>query len=420
MNPQWLYLLPEGQLEQGAQWPVLYSVAGQASLQRSDLASAGQVLQGAGVRVVLAQELLAWHHSPAVGGRRLARQALGFALEEQLSVPLETVHLAFGECDKEHRRAVQSIDRQVFTHLLALLAAQGIEVLSVQVDADLLPPEAAGAWWIAGRWLLGGGQSPRLALSAADARVLAPELMHVAWHPDSEPDLLRVPAAGAIDLCQGAFRRRRPRGPWVGLMAAVLGVTALWFALEHRHTVERAAQVALYATQRQALVVPAALPPTRLQQLAPLAEGLVASAGLHLEQARWQVREGWRLQVLAVDFAALERLRERQPDLVLDDAGTSAEGIRARLNWPVPDAPRSGAQASFSAARLNAEATQAGVVVEGLQWRQGQASFAAQGEALALFAWLHQLERVGGRFQVLELERAGLQLKVRATLEVGD
>lgn len=419
MNEPWLYLLPDGQLEQGAQWPTLYSVPGQTTLLHADLAGAGQVLQGVAVRVVLAQELLAWHHCPAVG-RRLARQAQGYALEDQLCAPLESLHLAFGACDTAQRRAVQSIDRQLFERLLGLLAAHGIDALSVHVDADLLPGDEAGAWWIAGRWLLGGGQAPRLALSGADAQVLAAQLTHLQWHPDSQPYLLAAQLPDAIDLRQGAFRRRRTYWPWAGLAVSVLAFAVLGVGLEHHyHAAEQQVNAARIAAQQQALAVPAAPAPTRVQQLAPLADHLVASAGLYLEQARWQLREGWRVQLLAVDFAALERLRERQPDLALDDASSTDDGVRARLNWPVGKGLLPAAQASFSPARLKADAEQVGVRVEGLQLRQGQAVFTAQAQAPELLDWLHRLELAGGRFQAMELERAEQLLRVRATLEVG-
>lgn len=418
MNEQWLYLLPDGQWEQGAHWPTLHGMTGQAALTHADLASAGQALQGTAVRVVLAQELLAWHRSPAVR-KRLGRQALGYAMEEQLCAPLETLHLAFGECDNAHRRAVQSIDRHLFERLLGLLAAHGIDALSVHVDADLLPGDEAGAWWIAGRWLLGGGLAPRLALSGADAQVLVAELAHLQWHPDSQPYLLAAQLPDAIDLRQGAFRRRRTYWPWAGLALGVLAFAVLGVGLEHHyHVAEQQVNAARLAAQQQALAVPAAPAPTRVQQLAPLAEHLVASAGLYFEQARWQVREGWRVQVLAADFVALERLRERQPDLALDDASSTDDGVRARLNWPVGKGLLPAAQASFSPARLKADAEQAGVRVEGLQLRQGQAVFTARAQAPVLLDWLHRLELAGGRFQAMELERVEQQLTVRATLEV--
>ncbi|MQT72498.1 hypothetical protein GHO43_31540, partial [Pseudomonas sp. FSL R10-0071] len=75
------------------------------------------------------------------------------------------LHIAVGPLDAQRRYPLLVIERQRFKHLLAQLQALGLNIVSVYVDADLLPREQPGIAWWDGRWLAGGALDLRLALT---------------------------------------------------------------------------------------------------------------------------------------------------------------------------------------------------------------------------------------------------------------
>lgn len=365
MSEYGVYLLPQGLQQADAEWPVLlWSDDGQ--VHRSRLSSLRDVVGGAGVVVVAPMEMLGCCEADPVPGRRPSREALTYALEDQLAAPLERLHLAFGTADSEGRRRALVIDRERFASLLALLQASGIDPLAVQADADRLFGEA-GALWLEGRWLIGGARLPLLALPGAGARTLATVLEPMPWmaeapQAEEQPCNQRVSSAaallvagrrGAIDLRQGEFRRRHAGLPWRSLTAALAGI---WLSicvadqvrlawLEQRIDAVHVANLQHF--QRWAPGQPVAgdlatlvealeqrrPPSTAMQRLAVLGEQLVQAGNLQLERAELGGERHWRVEVSGQRFADLERLRQQLPELDIGQARQDEQGVLANLIW---------------------------------------------------------------------------------------
>lgn len=370
MNEYWLYLLPEGLANADAQWPTLRWQAGQTHVRHASLTDAAQDLRGSPVVVVLPMELLGWCLAgPLAGRRRPGRQALAFAVEEQLGEPLEPLHLAFGAPREDRSFPMLSIDRQRFEQLLALLQAQGIDTVAVHADADLLPTAYPCALWMGGRWLLGGGLPGRLALSLVDASTLAPTLPTMPWWADASapaglPGVTPINSATApllegrkmaIDLRQGAFRRRQRTLPWPGLLLSVVAIGVLscvFDYLRYAHLQARTAQLHAQSVQRFQLLYPdqtrivdlaaqfqarqrqqQAPQRTAMQELAEVSEKVVESGNVRLGRVELHADKGWQMEIIAQDFADLERLRKRLPTLTVGSASQTSEGVRASLSW---------------------------------------------------------------------------------------
>lgn len=365
MSDNWLYLLPAGTGAIDTQWPVWVRTAA-GELHRSCMGEAASILSGAAV-VVVPMEMVGSCEVGPLPGRRPKPDTLAFAAEDQLAAPLESVHLAFGPANEQGHRRGLVIDREAMDSLLALLQAQGIEPLALHVDADLLCGEPVCALWVEGRWLIGGTGGPRLAAAPQVAEVLAQKLPAMVWLAETQPaglalrtqavpcafDTLRQGRGQAIDLLQGAYRRRRASVPWRAL--AVGGVMAFAMVcvsdyLRAGWLLQRMAQLqaeSRQAFQRWAPGQPLSAdlasqiraleyrpqPTTAIEGLASLGEQLVETGNVTVTQATLSAAEGWRVEVLAQGFDDLERLRQRVPAVSMDQARQDEQGVRATLTW---------------------------------------------------------------------------------------
>ncbi|MFJ4351566.1 type II secretion system protein GspL [Pseudomonas sp. NPDC089428] len=368
MSDHAIYLVPEGLGRPHASWPVLVRQP-DGTMYRSrldDLAALG----GQRVILLLPMELFAYCETGPVPGRRVGRDTLSFAVEDQLASPLETLHLAFGAADETLSRPCLAAEHACLVQLLTCISGQGIHPRAVHVDADLLSSGGPMALWLEGRWLLGGKQHQRLAASAAAASALATAVPEMKWL--AEPGrgaggvtcqpvtdafaLLWEGRERAIDLRQGAFLPVRARRvPWQGLLAGCLLAGLLvcladnWRVGWLQRQALQVQQANLHAFQRWAPGHPPQadlarqvsdlaqrpLPITTMQRLALLGEALVESGGLRIERAERMANQGWRVEVVAQGFDDLERLRERLPGVQVGQAQQDAQRVSATLLWEV-------------------------------------------------------------------------------------
>lgn len=75
--------------------------------------------------------------------RRLLARALPFAVEEKLAVDLDSVHIAHGALNPGEASIVRVVDASYFTAALARVRELGLDVRSVQVDAERVPGDGA-------------------------------------------------------------------------------------------------------------------------------------------------------------------------------------------------------------------------------------------------------------------------------------
>ncbi|MET1079158.1 MAG: type II secretion system protein GspL [Pseudomonas sp.] len=328
--------------------------------------------------VVPAEACSAFAVSLPTQKERWLRQALPFAVEELLAEDVEQTHLALGERMADGRYRVIALRRSLLSAWLKQLQAAGLTVLTIYLDADLLPREHSQLLLLEDRALLGGADEARLAF-AADAwpSVLGhfPGALQVHGQAPQAPtgiddyqcleDPYRWLAQGrakAVNLAQGDFAVKAPSsgaGPWKPLLA-VAGLWALLqlgFNLGQSWYLERQADA--YAAASRALYQELFPQDTRIVNLRAqfaehLAQGngggvggflpllnqtssvLGGEPGLSVEQLDYsQTRGDLALQVRAADFAALEQLRQRLSDagmaVQLGSANREENGVTARV-----------------------------------------------------------------------------------------
>lgn len=358
----WLYLTAEGLDAPGPGWPCcVWSPAGERRCL--PLHEAAQALKGRTVSVLLPMQMCSWFRSDPWPSRRQPRpQALAFAIEEQLSEDLEALHIGIGVRDRQHRYRLMVTRKTGFQALLALLAAQGIDVRAVHVDADLIPDDEAFAVRWFGRWLLGGALSARLSLSVSAMTTLKPDLSEDIHWLDERRDCQGIDQwllnAGGhpIDLLQGEFRRRQ-RLPWRGAAAAALGLFLLtWASSEARigflesESRRVAAQSeerfrSLYPEQTRIVDLAAQFQAlqdrrgqnqvTQIARLVHLAEQVMGAGNVEVQRIDFREGEGWKVQLTAASFAELEQLRERGQrnglSLTLGSASKQNDRVQATL-----------------------------------------------------------------------------------------
>ena len=367
MSDVYLFLLAQGLAAADETWPVLVRTA-QAQLYRSTLGNLPPALADAGVVLVLPMELAGYCRVGPVPGRRPSREVLGYAAEEQLAAPLEDSHLAFGPEDDEGQRKVLVIALERLRPLMSLLLEQGIDPVAVHVDADLLSAAQACALWFEGRWLLGGTEGARLAVSAQAAQVLKQNHASISWigeagaigadccdqEVDSAVELLVQGKAGAVDLCQGAFCRRRHKTPaWHAMAGSVVLALLMVCLVDYWRTEWLMRQASLQRTDNLRLLqhwAPEQLAggdlaeqirllehmprqSTAVEQLARFSEQLVSSGNLVIERAETAAGQGWRVEVIAQGFDDLERLGGRVAGMRMEQGRQTDQGVRATLAW---------------------------------------------------------------------------------------
>ncbi|MCU1725703.1 type II secretion system protein GspL [Pseudomonas sp. 7P_10.2_Bac1] len=337
----------------------VYLWHGEKAAHETSLSEAAQRLGAHEVQLILPMEMCSWLLTePWPGRRRPSVQALAFAVEDQLADDLDELHIAVGPVDAQRRYPLLVIHRQRFKNLLALLHERGLNVVSVYVDADLLPREQPSIAWWDGRWLAGGALDLRLALNPQTLEALKDGPLGTAvehtFNPGSTP-------LGAINLLQGEFRRTSQRLPWRGVSVAALLIftmavgasqlrsrfleneAARVYALSEQHfkslypeqtrIVDLSAQ--LKALQQQS----AALQNGHMARLLQLTQQVIGASSVDVQRMEWRATVGWTLNITANSFTELEQLRERglQSALPITVGNASQQGNRVQALLTLED-----------------------------------------------------------------------------------
>jgi general secretion pathway protein L len=359
----WLYLTAEGLAAPSTDWPCrVWSALHQGTPM--PLNRATEALAGQPVDLLLPMEIGSWVRSEPWPSRRRAQvQAVAFAVEDQLSEPLEHLHLSVGARDGDGCYPVMVIGRERMAEVLKLLAESTITLRSASVDADMLPGTRPLGVLCFGRWLLGGALPARMVLSNEGLKSLQPVLpADIHWLDDDQGDAffsqcLKDPPAHAINLLQGGFAPRRKALPWrIGALAVFASLLLTWGASEVRiQTVEgQSRQLAqenarqfhtLYPDLPRTLDIaaqlkvlqqqPAQSQSTRISGLLKLVEHVVGASSVEVRRIELRAAEGWKIQLTANSFAELEQLRERGRQqgvpVRLDSANKADDRVHATL-----------------------------------------------------------------------------------------
>lgn len=221
-----------------------------AALCRGDAAALATAVGDAPLNVLLAtpQAWVGAQVLPRVAGRRL-RQAVAFAVEDQLAGDLEAQHVAVGRRHADGRVEFAVIAGDALQAALARLRAAGLRAVSLTPLASLLPPDGAGVLaepdWLtvrlAGEASLCGPPQDILPLLAA-LNPPALDWRQLPGGPPPPPDvpaqvtqvpaqaLPRLAAGGGVDLLQGAFAPPPVAGRWRPWRPALVAA-AVWLVL---------------------------------------------------------------------------------------------------------------------------------------------------------------------------------------------
>jgi general secretion pathway protein L len=300
---------------------------------------------------------------PTVKARWL-RQALPYAVEESLADDVEQLHLSLGECLDDGRHLLLALRRSLLQGWLGQLAAQGLQVAAIYVDADLLPRTATQVLLYGEHGLLGGAGELRMAFKRADWPALEGAIdgpLSLLDEPCPWP-LLAAGQAEAINLAQGEFSVQQGAGKW-SLWRNVAALAGLWLVLQLGFDLSQSwylqRQGDHYAAASQAMYQQLFPADTRIVNLkAQFAEHLAAAAVSgqgaffallnHAVSALAEVpqltvqavdfsqeRGDLAMQLHADDFASLEHLRQRLQQaglqVQLGSASREAQGVSARM-----------------------------------------------------------------------------------------
>ena len=321
----------------------------------TSLNDAGEALAAREVKLILPMEMCSWLLTePWPGRRRPSLQALAFSVEEQLVDDLDELHIAVGEPDGQRCYPLLVIHRERFKNLLKQLHERGFNIVSVHVDADLLPREQACVAWWDGRWIAGGASNLRLALSPKTLQVLKDT------HGETWVELAFEMSGAwpnAIDLLQGEFQRAPQRLPWRRVAAAMLLMVTLALGAMHlrsSYLEEQAARLyaqseqhfkTLYPEQTRIVDLSAQLNALQQQEatqqhghmarLLQLTQQVIGASSVEVQRMQWRATVGWALNITANSFVELEQLRERGVQsalpITLDNASQQGNRVQALL-----------------------------------------------------------------------------------------
>lgn len=341
----------------------LYWQPAQGAGRWLDLPALGAELAGVPLALVLPGERLsACSVALPTSKARWLRQALQYAVEEQLAEDVEQLHLAMGEPQADGRVRVLAVRRDWLKALLAEAQAAGLQVDALHADFDLLPAEGCHALIQGERGLLGGAGDSRLVFPASDWPQLQAQLGDVQLHQPHDPFAWQAQQRGhAIDLAQGEFAVQRSSGRWQAWQP-VAGLLGLWLVLQLAFDIGQAwyfqHQGDAFAAQSRALYQELFPQDTRIVNLkAQFADHLsqagsgqsqgllgqlqqirsaIGEAALTVDQLDYsQERGDLSLQVRAGNFGELEQLRQRLSEAglpaQLGSANRDEQGVSARV-----------------------------------------------------------------------------------------
>ena len=354
----WLYLTAEGfahSADNDVDTALVLVRHDSQPFAQTSLSEAAARLKGLRVALVLPMEMCSWLLTePWPGKRRPSAQALAFAVEDQLADDLDELHIAVGPVDAHQRYPLLITHKQRFKTLLGQLHERGLNIVSVQVDADLLPRDQACMEWWSGRWLVGGALDLRLAVCVMGLELVKTGLpaalttRNIDWS---------APPEDAINLLQGEFRRQVRGWPWRRLSVTALLMFALALGFTHLRSgflEGEAARIYAMSEQRFKILYPEQtrvvdlsaqlkalqLRATDLQgghmaRLLQLTEQVIGASSVEVQRMEWRANIGWVLSITAGSFAQLEQLRERGTQsalpITVDNASQQGSRVQAML-----------------------------------------------------------------------------------------
>jgi general secretion pathway protein L len=307
--------------------------------------------------------------------RRVA--ALLFALEDEVSEPIEALHAALGEELSPGRYLAGVVRHDRMAQWCEAIDAAGLETAAILPDALSLPPADFGCWSVAAtadRIMVRGFDGAAFAVPASAFLAVwqtADRPRLISYGEPLPPEFVSEPGAAgwlgpsttagpiALDLRQGRYAPRPNRAPWLQrlLLVAMIGV------LGHAaiYTVDTVALMLTADARREEVadLVAAAGGPIS-GDLAATAEAMLPNTGkssgllpllgqaanalqpvgqtIAFQSVTYERATGLTMEVEASDLAALQEVESvlRSAGLGPVSRGAAAEGGRARQTIILP------------------------------------------------------------------------------------
>lgn len=307
--------------------------------------------------------------------QRLA--ALPFAVEDQVSEPIEALHAALGAELSPNRYLAGVVRNDRMAHWCALIDAAGLERAAVLPDALSLPAPGMGCWAVA------ADGDRRLVRTFDGAAFAVPSSAFPAvWETAERPRLVSygealsdefaaepaglgwagpstTAASIPLDLRQGRYARRSNNSPWLQRLILVASIAVLAHAAIYAVDTVALMRSADARRAEVAVLVAAGGGPTG-GDLAATAEAMLpganASSGMlplftraaqalqpigetiALQSVAYERAAGLTMEVEASDLAGLQKVEAalRGAGLVPTSGGSSVEGGRASQTITVP------------------------------------------------------------------------------------
>ena len=296
---------------------------------------------------------------------RLLRQALPFAVEEQLAEDVEHMHLSMGAQLADGRHRVFAVNKDWLARLLDVFP---VHPSTIFVDADLLPPVGTQLCWLEGRWLLGGEGPARVALSdqdwllvqdlcSKDVHSYGPEEKHLESTGSHsvmlEPERWLSGQEGSCNLAQAEFALKNQSDLWqrfkpLAFVAGIcLGLQVI-FNIAQAWYFEKEAR--MYQNQSMALYQSFFPEDTRIVNLrAQFDQHLLQASQSDLLNILNQltVIEGLRIESLHFDEQKVRLNAQAANMLMLEEATSQLEANGMVVTLDAPRAHGSGVVASI-------------------------------------------------------------------------
>jgi general secretion pathway protein L len=303
--------------------------------------------------------------------------ALPFVLEDEVSEPIEALHVVLGGELSPGRHLAGIVRHERMTEWCEAIDAAGLEAAAVVPDALSLPPADFGCWSVAanaGRVMARGHDGTAFAVPASSFSAIwktadRPRLISYGGSLPGEfmcetgvsagPGNAALADPGALDLRQGPYARKSNRAPWMRrllLVAAigVLGHAAIYtvdtVALIVTADARRAEVAELVATAGGPIngdlaataesMLPHTGSPSGLLPLLVRASEALQPVGqtIAFQSVAYEGATGLTMEVEASDLAALQAVETalRGAGLGPVGRGAAAEGGRARQTIVLP------------------------------------------------------------------------------------
>lgn len=320
-------------------------VSGVWSLSYDGLALVDAAWTGTPLVLVPTEDVLILAVDLPIANRSQRLAALPFAVEDQVSEPIEGLHAALGAELSPNRYLAGVVRHDRMTHWCALIDAAGLERAAVLPDALSLPAPAAGCWAVAtsgDRFLVRTSDGAAFAVpsSAFPAVWETAECPRLVSYGEALSDEFAAEPAGLgwagpsttassipLDMRQGRYARRSNNSPWLQRLLLVASIAVLAHAAIYAVDTVVLMRSAHARRAEVAVLVAAGGGPTG-GDLAATAEAMLPGANMSSGMLPLFTRAAQALQPIGETIALQSVAYERAAGLTMEVEASDLAGLQ--------------------------------------------------------------------------------------------